>query len=148
MSSLLLEQATAADTAILASIHASAFPLVDAWSENIFDLQLMMPNVFGLLHRQGGFILTRVVADEAEILTLAVRPEIRRRGVASILLNEATKLVAAVGATMVFLEVSAVNIAAQQLYRKVGFIQAGCRRHYYSDRSDALVLRLDLAAFV
>jgi ribosomal-protein-alanine N-acetyltransferase len=103
-----------------------------------------MPNCFGLLHQKGGLILARVAADEAEILTLAVVPTVRRTGLGFALLDAATELVTSLSARAIFLEVSVTNIAARALYTKAGFIQAGRRRQYYSDASDALVLRLDI----
>jgi [ribosomal protein S18]-alanine N-acetyltransferase len=144
----MLRRATQADIDLLAAIHATAFPPAEAWSRDVFDLQLATPNVFGLLHRAGGLILLRAAADEAEILTLAVVPTVRRGGLGHVLLLRATDMAAALGARAVFLEVSVANIAAQQLYTKAGFVQAGRRRQYYSDRSDALVLRLDLCSTV
>jgi len=139
-----LHRATQADADVLAAIHASAFPPAEAWSRDVFDMQLALPNVFGLLHPMGGMILVRIAADEAEILTLAVAPEVRRAGLGYNLLLEATDGAAGLGARRIFLEVSSGNIAAQALYTKTGFVQVGQRRHYYSDQSDALVLRLDL----
>jgi [ribosomal protein S18]-alanine N-acetyltransferase len=144
----MLRRATQADIDVLAAIHATAFPPADAWSRDVFDLQLATPNVFGLLHLAGGLILARVAPDEAEILTLAVVPTARRGGLGHVLLLEAADMAAALGARAVFLEVSVANIAAQELYTKAGFVQAGRRRQYYSDRSDALVLRLDLNSTV
>jgi ribosomal-protein-alanine N-acetyltransferase len=135
---------TLADIDVMASIHASAFTGSDAWSRDVFSLQLALPNVAGLLHPSGGLILLRLAADEAEILTLAVDPGVRRGGIGATLLREATTLAAAMGARTVFLEVSIANIAAHRLYAQAGFIQVGRRPHYYSDNSDALVLRLDL----
>ena len=128
----------------MAAIHASAFAAPNAWSGDVFRLQLALPNVFGLLHPSGGLILLRLAADEAEVLTLAVTPDARRGGVGAALLREATTRAAAMGARAVFLEVSVANIAARQLYTRADFIPAGLRPHYYSDGSDALVLRLDL----
>jgi [ribosomal protein S18]-alanine N-acetyltransferase len=138
-------RATQADIGDMAAIHAASFPPSDAWGRDVFDLQLALPNVFGLLDRTHGLILVRVAADEAEILTLAVLPFVRRSGSGRALLLAATSIAAASGARMVFLEVSVMNIAARALYTDAGFVQAGCRKHYYSDGSDALVLRLDLA---
>jgi [ribosomal protein S18]-alanine N-acetyltransferase len=128
----------------MAMIHASAFPRTEAWSRDVFGLQLELPNVFGLLYLSNGLILVRVAADEAEILTLAVEPSVRRSGIGGILLREATTRAEALGARTVFLEVSIGNIAARRLYTRAGFVQVGLRPHYYSDNSDALVLRLDL----
>jgi [ribosomal protein S18]-alanine N-acetyltransferase len=138
-------RASPADIDVMAAVHASAFAAPDAWSRDVFSLQLALPNVFGLLHPSGGLILARVAADEAEILTLAVNPATRRLGIGAALLREATTLAAAMGARALFLEVSVANIAARRLYASAGFVQAGKRPRYYSDNSDALVLRLDLA---
>ncbi len=128
----------------MAAIHAAAFSIEEAWSRDVFGFQLAQPNVFGLLYASGGMILVRVACDEAEILTLGVAPADRCAGVGGILLREATIRAAAMGARAVFLEVSVANIAARALYSRAGFMQCGRRLHYYSDRSDALVLRLDL----
>ena len=135
-----------AEIDVLAAIHATAFSAGDAWSRDVFDLQLAMPNVFGLIHRDGGLILMRQAADEADVLTLAVVPAARRGGIANALLLEAIGEAARRGVRTVFLEVSTTNSAARALYTKTGFSRVGLRRLYYADRSDALVLRLDLAA--
>ncbi len=110
----------------------------------MFDLQLALVNVFALLDEAGGFILIRVAADEAEILTLAVTPDERRRGRGYFLVMKATELARSLGVRSLFLEVSVRNISAYALYTKAGFQEVGRRRHYYSDLSDALVMRLDL----
>ncbi len=127
----------------MAAIHATAFSPPDAWGRDAFSLQLGFPGVFGLLHPSGGMILMRLAADEAEVLTLAVTPEARRGGIAASLLSEATATAAAMGAKSIFLEVSVTNIAASALYSRAGFIEAGRRPHYYSDNTDALVMRFD-----
>jgi len=137
-------RATGADCDVMAAIHASAFTAADAWGRDVFGLQLALPNVFGLLHRLGGFILMRVAADEAEVLTLAVAPAVRRSGLGRTLLHDACKHAATNGARVVFLEVSVRNTAALALYTGAGFTEAGRRLHYYSDDADALVLRLDM----
>jgi [ribosomal protein S18]-alanine N-acetyltransferase len=140
----MLRTATQADSEIMSVIHATAFPRQDAWSADVFFLQLGLPSVIGLLYPPGGIIMVRLAADQAEILTLAVAPELRRSGIATALLSEATIRAAAMGAAAIFLEVSVANTAARQLYTDSGFRQVGQRPRYYSDRSDALVLRLDL----
>lgn len=139
-----LRQATIADAEVMAAIHATAFPARDAWSRDVFRLQLELPNVFGLLHPDGGLILMRTAADEAEVLTIAVPPERRRAGIGAAMLNEATTRIASSGGRAIFLEVSVENINARSLYTRAGFILAGRRPNYYSDNADALVLRLDL----
>lgn len=140
----LIKRAGRADIDVLAAIHSTAFSHGDAWSRDVFNLQLAMPNVFGLIHQDGGLIVMRQAADEADVLTLAVVPAARRSGIANTLLLEATDIAAGRGVQTVFLEVSTTNSAARALYTKLGFSRVGLRRLYYSDRSDALVLRLDL----
>jgi ribosomal-protein-alanine N-acetyltransferase len=140
----MIHRASSADSEVMAAIHAASFAPRDAWGRDVFALQLALPNVFGLLHPAGGLILVRVAADEAEILTLAVAPEVRRGHIGAALLRQATTNAASSGASTVFLEVSVANIAAYQLYTRADFIEVGRRPHYYSDGSDALVLRLDL----
>lgn len=138
--------ATIADIDAMAAIHADAFPPDDSWPRDVFAQQLGFPGVFGMLHPSGGMILMRVAADEAEILTIAVAHAARRGGVARALLCEATIHAANVGAKAIFLEVSVANIAALRLYTHAGFIQVGRRPRYYSDNTDALVLRFDVVA--
>ncbi|MBS0638747.1 MAG: GNAT family N-acetyltransferase [Acetobacteraceae bacterium] len=133
-----------ADCAILASIHAAAFAPGENWSSDIFSLQLALPNVLALTDSADGLILVRTAADEAEVLTLAVRPTERRRRLGSVLLEAAILHVATAGVRVVFLEVSTKNTAALALYRGFGFTNAGIRRRYYSDGTDAYVMRLDL----
>ena len=140
----MLRQATQNDCKAMEAIHATAFSPRDAWSRDVFSLQLTMPGIVALLYPLKGLLIARVVADEAEILTLCVTPPARRSGVATALLNAAAHQVAAMGARAFFLEVSVRNNAARALYARAGFLEKGKRAQYYSDRSDALILRLDL----
>ena len=134
-------RATAAHAAAMAVIHHAAFPPAEVWGTDAFALQLALPGVFGLVDPLGGLVLARVAADEAEILTLAVHPDRRRTGIARRLLGAAATMAGAAGARSLFLEVSEANAAARALYAAAGFTTVGRRRHYYADRSDALVQR-------
>ena len=82
----------------LAAIHAAAFRGQEAWSASVFAGQLALPGSFALLDPAGGMVLARVIAEEAEILTLAVVPQARRGGVARRLLAGAMQRAAAAGA--------------------------------------------------
>jgi ribosomal-protein-alanine N-acetyltransferase len=137
--------ATPAHAAALAAIHASAFPPREAWGEDAITIQLALPGAFGLIDDRGGMLLGRMAADEAEVLTLAVAPEARRQGIATLLLRAAKAHVGARGGTGVFLEVATGNAAALALYAREGFVEVGRRRRYYADSADALVLRARLA---
>lgn len=137
---------------VAAAIHARA---ADAsWSAETFGGLLRQPGVFGLLALTGeapqGFILCRIVTDEAEVLTLAVLPEARRRGIARALMSAAMAQAKAGGAARLLLEVSVRNNAALALYRSVGFGEVGRRKGYYAESggegpADALVMATDLA---
>jgi ribosomal-protein-alanine N-acetyltransferase len=129
----------------MAAIHAAAFAGGEVWSAPIMAAQLSLPGVFGLIDEAGGMILARVAADEAEILTLAVAPAARRRGLAAALVREAARTARQRGAARLLLEVSATNHAARALYAGLGFTEQGRRRAYYADGSDALILQLLLA---
>lgn len=128
----------------LADLHASAF---DApWDAAAFAALLDQPGVFAV-ERPDGLILMRVVADEAEILTLAVRPSARRQGLGGQLAAEGLARARSSGAERTFLEVAEDNAAARALYARLGFTEAGRRRAYYAGsdgrRRDALVLALN-----
>lgn len=89
-----------------------------------------------------GYLIGRTVGDEAEVLNLAVRPESRRRGVATVLLGAAFDRFRIRGAENVYLEVRAANSDAQAFYRSMGFAEQGRRRGYYDDPpDDAVIMR-------
>lgn len=129
----------------LATLHASAF---DApWDAEAIAVVLGTPGA-ELEAAEDGFLLWRRAADEAEILTLAVRPQARRRGLGGQLLDQALARARAHGVARLFLEVAHDNDAAIALYASRGFEQAGRRPAYYArpngSRADALILALNL----
>lgn len=127
----------------LAALHATAFPVSESWSATVIALQLSAPGGFGFADLGRGMILGRAVAGEAEVLTLAVAPAVRRGGIGRRLLEHAIAHARVEAAEAMFLEVSVVNEAALRLYRAVGFAAVGERRRYYANGTDALVMRLD-----
>lgn len=143
-----IETIGAEASALLAEIHAEAFPTNQAWSASALALMLALPGHFGLVAtHQGqplGFALARAAAPEAEIVTIAVCPAAQQQGVGRLLLDgmmhEATKR----GALDLFLEVAEPNTAARALYAGAGAQEVGRRRRYYADGTDALVLRIGL----
>jgi ribosomal-protein-alanine N-acetyltransferase len=139
-----IETAAPVHAEALAEIHLAAFPRDEAWSAEIMALQLGSPGAFGRIHSAGGMVLARVAADEADILTLAVAPAARRRGLGRTLLLAAMEEAGRRGAKTMFLEVGVDNTAARALYAACGFAQVGRRRGYYSGGGDALVLRAAL----
>ena len=141
----MIARAGPAHAAALAAIHHEAFPPGQRWGADAMVLQLELPGVFALYDARGAMVMARIAADEAEILTLAVRPAQRRQGLARALLEEAACLCAAHGATTLFLEVATRNQAARALYAAQGFEEVGRRRGYYADGDDALTLRRTLS---
>ena len=140
----MISEATPAHAEAMATIHAAAFPPREAWGEDAIWLQLALPGAFGLIDDRGGMLLGRVAADEAEVLTVAVVPALRRQGVATALLRTAKRVATLRGGQTMFLEVATGNTAALALYASEGFAEVGRRRCYYADGSDALVLRVNL----
>jgi ribosomal-protein-alanine N-acetyltransferase len=144
-----LRAADASDALALAKAHASAFEA--SWPPEAFTALMGTPGTFALAAVDDapvGLILMRAIAGEAEVLTLAVEPAHRRRGVARDLLQAGLDLAILAGAETCFLEVAADNVAALGLYRAAGFVQAGQRAGYYrrpdGKAVDALVLRCTL----
>lgn len=135
------------DVAAAVALAASA-PEAPRWSRNDYERAArgefdawVAASVEGLI----GFVVGRRLADEMEILNLAVEQAHRRRGVASRLLQTALGFGRARGAKRVCLEVRQSNAAAIAFYRRQGFVATGRRPRYYSDPpEDALVLSREL----
>lgn len=132
----------------LAALHRRAFSVPRPFSEAEFAALLDTPSVF-LCDEPGGFLLGQVIAEDAELLTLAVSPDCRRRGIAARLVAVFHAEAQRRGATGAFLEVDEENGPARALYRHAGYTEAGRRKRYYRHpggrRTDALVLTLRLA---
>ena len=131
----------------LAALHAKAFSTTRAWTTSEFAALLSQPGTF-LEARHECFALIRVVADEAELLTLATDPDHQRRGHGRAVLSAGHARASKTGAASIFLEVAEDNAAAIALYSSMGYQQIGRRARYYQ-RSDApavaaLVMRCDL----
>ncbi|MCW8842454.1 MAG: GNAT family N-acetyltransferase, partial [Rhodobacteraceae bacterium] len=116
----------------LAQLHGAAFSQSRAWSEAEFQDLLVSPLSF-VLGDSHSFALGRVIADEAELLTIATHPKARRQGLARARLTAFEDMAKARGATSVFLEVAANNKAAFALYTDQGYIQTARRKAYYTD---------------
>ncbi len=116
----------------LAALHARCFVTPRPWSAQEFADFLATPGVYHCAAGPG-FALGRVILDEAELLTLAVDPAHRRRGLARIALAAFEDEAARRGAARAFLEVAADNTAARAFYAGAGWAECGLRRGYYRD---------------
>ena len=117
------------------------------WSEEIWRQELTGPFGLYLVLEEGdnlsGHIGLKLISGEAHVVTLAVRPERRRRGFARALIEAALGDPVSAGARHLHLEVRPSNVAARALYRSLGFDETGIRPRYYGDE-DALLMTLDL----
>lgn len=135
------------------AVMSSAFdPLFgEAWSEAQCSGILIMPGVWMTLATRNdepaGFTIARIIGDEAELLLLAVRGDMRRQGVGSGLLDRFCKIAAARGARRLHLEMRDGN-GASAMYSARGFEQVGRRLNYYRgtgiESFDALTLSCTL----
>lgn len=135
----------------MATLHAACFATPRPWSAVEITGLLTSPLCF-LVFEPAGFLIGRVVAGEAELLTLAVDPKARQRGTGGRLVDMFVAEVQARGAESAFLEVSEANLPAQSLYARKGFVQKGRRPGYYhtpdGKRLDALLLVRPIAAAI
>lgn len=142
MSAERLRRATDADLAALLSIEARAGQ--ESWSDDALRGLLDHPCGEDWVRTERGAVIAHllalVVADEAEIITVAVDPEHHRRGHGRALLDAVLDGWGARGVSRVFLEVRIDNAPARALYAAAGFAEVGRRRRYYADGTDALVL--------
>ncbi len=152
-----LRQASMLDAERMAAIHAEGFAF--GWTHDEFERMILEQSITDVLVSQApfgeivtGFAISRVIIGEAELLSIALDPEVRGLGLSSPLLEHHLGNVAKAGARTIFLEVADENSAALALYKAAGFIEMGRRKGYYADaaggpRHDALTMRADLDRF-
>jgi ribosomal-protein-alanine N-acetyltransferase len=146
-----VEPAGLRDARRLAQLHAESFHR--GWGEGEFERMLSERNT--LIHRLRagtgiiGFAVSRMAADEAEILSVAVAASHRGRGLSRNLLLTHLGYLAGHGVRTVFLEVEENNQPARRLYERAGFGVTGRRERYYrqpgGEQLDALLMRRDLS---
>ena len=88
-----------------------------------------------------GYVGMMYVLDEGYISNVAVKSEYRKNHIGSALISELIKRGEALELSFISLEVRAGNAAAQGLYRKFGFAEAGKRKNYYDfPKEDAIIM--------
>lgn len=148
---LLVREATAYDAPLIAHMHAQCFER--PWTSEDIARLMAMPGAISLIAEDGGgpqgFALLRRAADEAEILTIGTLPKARRNGIAKMLIDTRCAGLASEGIISLFIEVADANIAAQALYKSIGFAESGRRKAYYDlgdgRHEDAIIMRKILA---
>lgn len=120
----------------------------EAWTAAQCAGLLPLPGVWLTVARSGeealGFSLSRIVADEAELLLLAVKPGAQGRGVGKSLLKHFLRAALMRGAERLHLEVRDGNPAVN-LYNNLGFTLVGRRRRYYNGGDGELYDALSLS---
>ncbi len=146
-----VEAASLRDARKLSELHGASFNR--GWSETEFEQLLAERNTLTHRLRAGnrtiGFIISRLAADEAEILSVAIDSAWRGRGLSHNLLQTHLGHLAGRGIRTIFLEVEETNLPAVRLYQHCGFQVVGRREQYYRDPSgqllSALVMQRDLS---
>jgi [ribosomal protein S18]-alanine N-acetyltransferase len=146
-----VEPAGLRDAARLAQLHGASFHR--GWGEGEFEVMLSERNTLVHRLRQGrrviGFAVSRMAADEAEILSVAIDATERGRGLSRDLLMTHLGHLAGRGVRTVFLEVEENNRPARRLYEWAGFGVVGRRERYYQqpggEQLNALLMRRDLS---
>jgi [ribosomal protein S18]-alanine N-acetyltransferase len=146
-----VEAASLRDARRLAQLHGESFHR--GWGEGEFESMLSERNT--LVHRLKvgrklvGFAVSRMAADEAEILSIALAASHRGRGLSRDLLLTHLGHLAGHGVRKIFLEVEENNQPARRLYERAGFSVAGRRERYYQqpggEQLNALLMRRDLS---
>jgi len=131
-----------------AVIEVEAASFVEPWSRSLFAEEIAQPTRRyvaatdeGSVRGYGGIML---VGEDAHVVTLAVAPGYRERGVASRIMMELIGLARANGARHLTLEVRESNQAALELYRKFGFEPAGTRKGYYTTEDAVVMWAVDI----
>lgn len=143
----LVRRAVADDVAAVHAIETASFG--DPWPASSFaSLVRERHAYFTVIDEAGvviGYLIALFVADQGDVVNVAVAPAARRRGLGALLLDDALRAAAAAGAGSLHLDVRESNLAARALYASRGFVGGRRRRRYYSNPDeDALVLRRDL----
>ena len=146
-----IEPASPRDAPRLAQLHGASFHR--GWGEGEFEVMLAERNTLVHRLRAGrkviGFAVSRMAADEAEILSIAVAASHRGRGLSRDLLLTHLGHLAGRGVRTVFLEVEENNAPARRLYDRAGFAVAGRRERYYrqpgGEQLNAVLMRRDLS---
>ena len=100
------------------------------------------------VHQLQGFLLLRVIEDEAEILSIGVKKRVRRNGIGKYLIEQAKRFSTLHQLRSILLEVAETNRNAVGFYKKQGFLKIGIRNNYYvfsdKNKKNALIMHLPI----
>ena len=144
---LMIRKMTVEDIPAVVELDQKSFSL--PWPERSFRFELTDNPasrcwVAELDGQVVAMIVVWLIVDEAHVATVATDPEYRRQGIGRRLLADALRHIMQDGARSSFLEVRESNLAAQEMYRKLGYEATGRRQRYYRDNDeDAILMSLD-----
>ena len=148
MTTIELRRLELRDLAEIEEIERSSYPT--PWSRSMFASELSKPSSLCLgaydseTGRLIGYLVISRYVDAWHVMNIAVRPDRRRQGIASMLMNRLFDLTSGRSRRGYTLEVRVSNTGAIKLYEGLGFRPRGVRRGYYTDnREDALIMWKD-----
>ena len=131
----------------MAKLHLLSGEHTRAWSEIEYK-NLLDADTSRFFHTQNGFLIGRVIDQDAEILNLIIHPDYRRLGKASKLIGIFEKEAKDAGCARCFLEVAESNSSAKKLYKALGYLKVGQRNNYYKfvdgHKDDAAILSKEI----
>jgi len=132
-----------ADLDAIAALESVAFPV--PWKRDYFGVEIGAPHRYNRVARDAagrlvGYVFCAYAGGEIHVNKIAVSEAWRRRGIASMLMEEVLELGARIDAQEIYLEVRLSNAAARSFYKTFGFVEAGRRPAYYFDGEDAVVM--------
>ncbi|HZT33895.1 MAG TPA: ribosomal protein S18-alanine N-acetyltransferase [Bryobacteraceae bacterium] len=129
------------------AIENAAFPR-EAYNRQMFlELHRDCSPLFYIArygHAIAGYMVTCTAGSHAEIVSIAVHPQFRQRGLGAALMRHTLRRLKPAGITQVDLMVRTTNAAAIAFYRRFGFRRARCVAGYYDDGADGILYRLRL----
>ena len=131
----------------MAKLHSLSGDHTRPWSEIEYK-NLLDTNTSRLFHTKNGFLVGRVIDQDAEILNVIIHPDYRRLGKASKLIGTFEKKAKVSGSLRCFLEVAESNSSAKKLYSTLGYLKVGQRKNYYKfvdgRKDDAVILSKEI----
>ncbi len=144
---MIIRRLQTSDLGAIERIERRSYPT--PWSRSMFAAEFAKPSsiCLGAFDAQAGLVAYLIISryvDAWHVMNVAVEPEHRGRGIATVLFDRLFELTAADRRRGYTLEVRISNTAAIRLYERLGFSSRGIRRGYYTDnREDALIMWKD-----
>lgn len=144
----MIRKASEKDAAVITAIGAACFT-EEAWREETVRRDMSLPHSLYFIDeeegRAEGYSCFWFVADEAQLVNIAVLPEARRKGIASALMEAGMEEAMRRGMASLFLEVRTGNLPAQALYRRHGMTVKALRKGVYEEpKEDGYIMGRDL----